>query len=113
MKYCVKCGKELFDEAVICPGCGCPAADKLVGKVGMQTVYTEEEAEPRQETAGLAKASIVCALLVPLVGFILGIVGACKYRNPKFKDQCKTSIFVSVVVEFIVVLLFWTIASQW
>lgn len=23
MKYCTKCGKELFDEAVICPGCGC------------------------------------------------------------------------------------------
>lgn len=23
MKYCSKCGKELFDEAVICPGCGC------------------------------------------------------------------------------------------
>lgn len=25
MKYCSKCGKELFDEAIICPGCGCYA----------------------------------------------------------------------------------------
>ena len=24
MKFCSKCGKELLDEAVICPGCGCP-----------------------------------------------------------------------------------------
>ncbi len=24
MKYCTHCGKELFDEAVICIGCGCP-----------------------------------------------------------------------------------------
>lgn len=24
MKFCSKCGKELFDEAVICPACGCP-----------------------------------------------------------------------------------------
>ncbi len=24
MKYCAKCGKELFDEAVFCVGCGCP-----------------------------------------------------------------------------------------
>ena len=24
MKFCEKCGKELFDEAVFCPGCGCP-----------------------------------------------------------------------------------------
>lgn len=23
MKYCYKCGNELFDEAVICPKCGC------------------------------------------------------------------------------------------
>ena len=23
MKYCTKCGRELLDEAVICPGCGC------------------------------------------------------------------------------------------
>ena len=23
MKYCVKCGKEIMDDAEICPGCGC------------------------------------------------------------------------------------------
>jgi uncharacterized membrane protein YvbJ len=23
MKYCSKCGNQLFDEAVICPQCGC------------------------------------------------------------------------------------------
>lgn len=26
MKYCSHCGKELLDEAVICPGCGCACA---------------------------------------------------------------------------------------
>lgn len=26
MKYCSKCGKELFDEAVVCVGCGCSCA---------------------------------------------------------------------------------------
>ena len=25
MKYCSKCGNELFDEAVVCPKCGCSA----------------------------------------------------------------------------------------
>lgn len=24
MKYCVKCGAEMFDDAVICVKCGCP-----------------------------------------------------------------------------------------
>ena len=26
MKFCEKCGKEIADEAVICPGCGCAVA---------------------------------------------------------------------------------------
>ena len=27
MKFCQKCGKEIIDEAVICPGCGCAVSD--------------------------------------------------------------------------------------
>ena len=27
MKYCSKCGNELFDEAVVCPKCGCPVQE--------------------------------------------------------------------------------------
>ncbi len=26
MKFCQKCGKEIMDEAVVCPGCGCAVA---------------------------------------------------------------------------------------
>lgn len=26
MKYCTNCGQELSDDAVFCPGCGCPAS---------------------------------------------------------------------------------------
>ena len=27
MKYCSKCGKEIMDEAVVCPNCGCATGD--------------------------------------------------------------------------------------
>lgn len=30
MKFCTHCGKELLDEAVFCPGCGCEAPIKQV-----------------------------------------------------------------------------------
>ena len=30
MKYCTHCGKELFDEAVICVGCGCAVSDQNI-----------------------------------------------------------------------------------
>lgn len=26
MKFCTHCGKEIMDEAIICPGCGCSVA---------------------------------------------------------------------------------------
>lgn len=32
MKYCQKCGKELYDEAVVCPGCGCSAETRTGSK---------------------------------------------------------------------------------
>ena len=32
MKYCSHCGKELFDEAIICPGCGCPTDNRALVK---------------------------------------------------------------------------------
>lgn len=32
MKYCVKCGAELRDEAVVCPKCGCMVDGRLVEK---------------------------------------------------------------------------------
>ena len=39
MKFCQKCGKEIVDEAVICPGCGCAVAqekkDEACGNDGL------------------------------------------------------------------------------
>lgn len=32
MKYCEKCGNQLFDEAVMCPKCGCAAVKSEVDK---------------------------------------------------------------------------------
>lgn len=37
MKYCKKCGNQLFDEAVICPKCGCPAEKSQLEKSNDQT----------------------------------------------------------------------------
>lgn len=45
MKYCVKCGAELRDEAVICPKCGCMVDGRLVEKDFSEKI-AEEKAEP-------------------------------------------------------------------
>ena len=41
MRFCQKCGKEIMDEAVICPGCGCSVTREVEktdgGKDGLAT----------------------------------------------------------------------------
>ena len=32
MKFCSKCGKEIMDEAVVCPNCGCSAEKEVKTK---------------------------------------------------------------------------------
>ena len=34
MKYCTKCGNQLFDEAVACPKCGCATGKTLLKSNG-------------------------------------------------------------------------------
>lgn len=34
MRFCQKCGKEIMDETVICPGCGCSVASEKKEKGG-------------------------------------------------------------------------------
>ena len=34
MKFCQKCGKEIADEAIICPGCGCAISEENKEKGG-------------------------------------------------------------------------------
>ena len=38
MKYCIHCGKELLDEAVVCVGCGCAVGGQNVPNENNQTV---------------------------------------------------------------------------
>lgn len=41
MKYCRQCGKELLDEAVICPGCGCSTEHKQQSKAEVGALLTK------------------------------------------------------------------------
>lgn len=54
MKYCSQCGKELVDEAVVCPSCGC----------AVQAPANQQEDKP---SAGLN----ILAFLFPVIGLIL------------------------------------------
>lgn len=55
MKFCTHCGKEIMDEAVICPGCGCTVAAPAV------------PAPPVAKSSGLATAAKVFMVLCTII----------------------------------------------
>jgi hypothetical protein len=67
MKYCSHCGRELLDEAVVCPGCGCP--------VEKSTDSTEFVNGTQATTPVMEEGSSfgwgVLGFFIPLVGLIL------------------------------------------
>lgn len=56
------------------------------------------------EKGGLATGALVCAFLLPGIGFILGIVGAVKFKTKKFKTRSIIAIVVSIVISLIGIL---------
>ena len=65
MKYCSKCGKEIVDEAIVCPGCGCA--------VGSSTkTQLEDKAD-----IGLC----ILSALIPFFGLILFFL--MRKKSPK------------------------------
>ena len=92
MKFCSKCGKELFDEAVICPHCGC-AVDGTISNKASQVNQSEDVV-----SIGLC----VLAALIPLFGIIYWPVNYKK--TPKKAQACGITAIVSWVVCFVILM---------
>ncbi len=87
MKYCQHCGKEIRDEAVVCPGCGC----------AVQAVSNTQSPEVDESvSAGL----VVLAVLIPLFGIIYWPVKA--KTRPKCALACGIAAIISWVLGFII-----------
>ena len=111
MKYCVKCGKELLDEAVMCPECG-----NITEKMNMnekENQKVDSKSESVRESSALANLALAFAFLNPIVGFILGIIGSCRYRRGVHKDQSRAAIFISVAVEVVVSLFIFVVLKYY
>lgn len=92
--FCQKCGKEINDDAVVCVGCGCSVQQK-------SSVSDNQSTKEAKESNSTANCALLFAFLLPIVGIIMGIIGVCKYKTPKYKQRCITAIIVSIVVWII------------
>ncbi len=79
MKYCKKCGKEIEDEAVVCPHCG---------------IQQETAANPSVVDSG-SFGWAVLGCCIPLVGLILFLVW--NGQKPKSAKMAGIGALVSVI----------------
>lgn len=71
--FCQKCGKEIMDEAVICPGCGCMV--KNAEKPVVAEITAENTGTPKKTSMILGIIGIVVAWLFALAGHVVSIIG--------------------------------------
>lgn len=97
MIKCPECGKEISDKAEKCMNCGVELTDEL-----KFAGYKLMQAKKEDHQYGLV--AILFALLLPIVGLVLGIVGVVK------KERFSVYAIFMSVLAFI---LYWYIYLQW
>ena len=89
MKFCQHCGKQLMDEAIICPGCGC----------SVQTTNNNQVATVDESVSiGL----VIGAILFPIFGIIYWAAKA--KTRPKCAKICGGAALISWGVCFFILM---------
>lgn len=68
MEYCTKCGRELFDEAVFCPGCGCPCGSATTPK-------QQAQINPQELVKKLSEKVKINGIIWLVIGALQAIIG--------------------------------------
>lgn len=85
--YCKNCGKEISDNAYVCPNCG---------------VKVATETAPRQKN-NKALIGFIFSFFIPLVGLILGILG---YRDSQeMNDEGRGLAIAAIVISAVALVI--------
>ena len=107
MKFCEKCGKELMDDAVVCPGCGC-STGKRPQKPSEPKSHVIVEKSEKETSSALSIVSIVVggigilmAWLIALLGYLFGGAAlACALvatKNNCGDKKAKTGLLLAII----------------
>lgn len=81
MKYCRYCGRELHDEAVICPGCGCAApAPGANNALKSQLKNNEEKFRVVKTLSERLMVNGVIWVVIGAIQIALGIILALEFQ---------------------------------
>lgn len=111
--YCSKCGKEIADEAYMCPHCGTMVRDLPKEVAAGDGAYYDNgryanRAGGYRKTNAMAIAGFVCSFLFALLGLIFSIIGMkqCRERNEDGYGLAKAGMIISIVCLALGVFIF-------
>ena len=93
--YCSVCGKEILDEAIICPGCGCMVKHTNTKHIDSTT----EKIKKTQTSLILGIIGLVFAWLFALVGHITSIIGIVIGIKEYKETEKMTGLVLSIIGE--------------
>jgi len=98
-QFCRSCGAQLNAQAVVCVQCG------VATGVATPNIGAPAAAQPQASggISGLDIAGYILAVIIPLVGFILGIVSAVKHKGQG------TNHGVFIIIVSVVAFIFWLV----
>lgn len=116
MKFCTHCGKQVLDDAIICPACGCSVQYDGKSKTtsGQPTVTPVYSAPVNDTYSALSIAGFVCSFFTTIVGLVLSIVAfneAKRTGSQKSKSMSTAGIIISAIELGLVVfaILIWVV----
>jgi uncharacterized RDD family membrane protein YckC len=109
MAFCENCGKELSDQAIMCPNCGHPRTAAAATVVGQTTAY----AEWWQRAVGYLVDGIIVAVPAWIIMVIasIGFVRSATFTTEQFGNRVLNSgsfarIFVGIGIILLIGILY-------
>ena len=105
--YCKTCGKEINDNAVICPHCGCSTKHEPDG-IKSDSADKNNLMSLLGFILSLVSFVLYFLVVVSIIGLIFSIIGLiqCNQRGERLKGLAITGIILSSVSVIFMVLMF-------
>lgn len=96
MKFCESCGKELLDEAIVCPNCGCSTETKGSSKNNITIVEPASKTSVILGIIGIVGGVLFAILghICSIIAIIIGIIDCTKKKKP-------TGLIIGIIGEVV------------
>lgn len=97
--YCRNCGKQIEDNAVVCPYCGVLTHDVQPAQQQAQPVYQQAAPQKEEEFNVIALVGFILSFFICIAGLVCSIIGynQAKESNGNGKGFAIAGIVISAV----------------